>query len=422
MRSGRPCLIAVSPISPSFNRGPRTFRVERPPMRIILLLLLLSLQVWAQTPQLAQPGDYEYYVHFLGNRLLTVETSRQFWVWDVAGRKLLANPQGLQRLLNLAGNPNNRYLVATDYPSCARVYSLPEGRPLYVYQPASPVQDGSYQVQFSSDGSSMLLLGSAHGPVNCDPQVRQVDLATGREIRSYDFGHKRGNQSSILCGKNMLMARAAGTKLQLWDLKSGNKIREISLPDSGPDLRTHSEGIKCRTGNHTTLYSWEDLHKIRELEPASGIDQPAQSPDGKLSWSQDEEAFKVTRNADQKVIYQGPTSHSLEKWLTLGFQIYPNQPENRVDPVYDLEGKKIGTLPRIMIGYPDHPLITDQSGYGGPTSIYDYQKLKLLLRLPFATQPAYSPDGKILAMLTKTGVLLIDIPATLAAGKIVPLR
>ena len=50
MRSARPCLIEVSPISPSFNRGSQGYRVDPPPMRVFLPLLLLSLQVSAQAP------------------------------------------------------------------------------------------------------------------------------------------------------------------------------------------------------------------------------------------------------------------------------------------------------------------------------------------------------------------------------------
>ena len=391
-------------------------------MRTLLLFLLLTLTALAQTPQLPQPGSYEHYIQFLSNRLLGVSNSQEYWLWDLPSRRLLAHQQGGGRILDRACSPDQRYLVITDYPSLARVYSLPGFQLLYTYQPSHPNPQGSYEVHFSSDGRSMLLLGSAHGPVNCDPFVRQVDLASGREIRSYNFGNKRSNRSSLLTGKGMLMARGASTKLQLWDLKTGRKIREISVTDPVSWLGSSRDGIVCATLKHQAVYSWSDLDKLRDIpdRPPGGEATP-QSPDGRLSWKTDEDHFTVTRNADQKVIYKGPFTHSLEHWLSHGFQIYPYQPENHVDPVYDFDGQKIGTLPRIMLGYPEHRLVTDQPGYGGPITFYDYQTLKAIGHLPFGTSPRYSSDGKILAVLTRKGVLLIDIQASLQKSKLVPL-
>ncbi|MBS2035108.1 hypothetical protein JST97_08965 [bacterium] len=389
-------------------------------MKILFFLILLSLTAWSQTPQLSQPGGEESWLQFLDNRRLTVDEGNGFWLWDVGQRRLVAHPQGLKRILQLTASPDHRYLIASDYPSCARVYRFSDCRPLYAYQPQNPNPDGSYEIQFSSDGSSMLLLGASHGASNPDPRVRQVDLASGREIRSFDFGHKRANRNSILCGPRMRMARAAGTRLQLWDLKSGRQMAQSTLPENFPRLSPDAEGFVCDTGQHKALYAWDDLHKIRDLDPDLSNEQPRASPDGKLHWSKDEQFFKVTRDSDQKVIYQGPASHMLENWLSLGFQIYPNQPSNRVDPVYDFDGRKIGTLPRVMLGYPDHGLISDQPGYGGPLTLYDYRKIKPVGHLSFATPPAYSPNGKVMAVLTRKGVLLIDISATLAVGRIVP--
>jgi len=386
-------------------------------MRILLILFLLTLNVLAQTPQLPQPGGYEEYVDFLSNRLLGVSNSSEYRLWDVRTRRLLAHQTGLTRTLDRAASPDGRYLVITDYPSSAQVYALPEFRRLYTYQPVNPNADGSYEVHFSSDGRSMLLLGAAHGPVNTDSFVRQVDLASGREIRKYDFGHKRSNRSSIATGKGMRMARSAGSKLQLWDLKTGRKLKEIRLAKESSWIRSGGEGILTST---RAVYSWNDLGLVKQLPDDS--EKNPQSPDGKLSWKTSDEHFTVVRNADQKVIYQGPPTHELEQWLTLGFQIYPKQPSNRVDPVYNFDGKKIGTLPRIILGYPDHPLVTDQPGYGGPVTFYDYQKLKQIGRIPFGTSPQYSPDGKTLALLTKEGVLLLDVHASLAQGKLVPTR
>lgn len=386
-------------------------------MRILLILLLLTVSVLAQTPQLSQPGGYEHYLDFLSNRLLGVSNSREYWLWDLHTRRLLAHETGLTRVLDRGASPDGRYLVVTDYPSTAHVYALPEVRRMYTYQPQNPNPDGAYEVFFSSDGRSMLLLGSAHGPVNCDSFVRQVDLASGRETRRYDFGHKRSNRSSILTGKGMRMARGAGSKLQIWDLNTGRKLREVQVPEGISWLRQDGQGILCSGGG---IYSWDDLSLVKKVPDQSS--DSAHSPDGKLSWRKTDDHFLVVRNADQKVLYEGPTSHELEHWLSLGFQIYPRQPGNRVDPVYNFEGQKIGTLPRIMLGYPGHPLVTDQPGYGGPVVFYDYQKLRQIGRIPFGTSPQYSPDGKTLAILTKEGVLLIDIQASIARGQLVPSR
>ena len=387
--------------------------------KVIPLFLALCLRAWAQTPQLPQEGTHERYAEFLSNRLLLVSDSRRLWLWDVPGRKLLAHRTDIQDLQDRAASPDGRYLVVTEYPSCARVYALPEMRQLYKFQPARPDSDSSYNIYFGSDGRSLILLGSAHGPVSPDPWVHQIDLASGREIRGYDFGQRRGHFNSLLMGKGMVMARQVANKLQLWDLKSGKKLRETVLPDDRGSLSADPDGIRYASLGHRAIYSWQDLSRLRVLPPASD-QEPDQSPDGSLSWRKDDKHFQVVRNSDQKVIYQGPISHDLEHWLSLGFMVYPNQPGNRVGPVYDRDGKKIGVLPRVMLGYPGHDLMTDQPGYGGPVSVYDYPHLKLLGKLAFGTVPSYSPDGKLLAILTRTGVLLIDVKASLAAGKVVP--
>lgn len=391
-------------------------------MRMFLLLLLLRLPVWSQTPQLPQPGSSETWVEFIRNRWVTVNEGNGFWLWDVERRKLIAHLQGLERILELAASPDHRFLVATDYPSCARVYRLADGHPLYVYQPEHPNSQGSYEVQFSSDGRAMLLLGGSHGASNPDPRLRQIDLTSGRELRSFDFGQKRSNPNSILSGPQMRMARAAGTKLEIWDLKSGLRLAQRPLPEDYPQLSSHPEGVVCQTNHHKALYSWADLHKIRELPPPENTQPPVLSPDGKFSWSKDETSFKVTRLSDQKILYQGPPSQMLENWLSLGFQIYLNQPDTTVGPVYDFEGKELGSLPRILLGYPEHLLVTNQPGYGGPLTFYDYKKVKAIGHLAFATPPAYSADGKTMAVLTRKGVLLLDIRASLSAGKLVPCR
>lgn len=384
-------------------------------MKRFLIVGLLSLTALAQEPQLRQPGGYEHQMEYLTPSTIAVRNSKDFWIWDVQRRRLLGHQTGHERTLDMAASPDSRYLVTTDYPCLVRVYSLPGLRLLYTYQPQSPAAQSSYEVHFSSDGRSMVLLGAAHGPTVPDPRVRVVDLASGCEVRSFDFNHSRAHRSEILTGPKRRLARLAHDKLQVWDLKSGAKLKEIRLPQEYRRLHSIDGAIGC--GNET--YSWETLQQLKSFpKPPTSIDPPPLSPDGKLRFEKVNDKLTVTWVADSKVIYQHEGDRFVQ-WLSHGFQVDIQDQRKGYNPVFDQKGQKLGVLPDLMVGYPKHRLVTNVVGYGGPMKIFDYERVKEIGSLPFATAPTFSPDGKTLALLTRKGVLLLDVQASLTQGKLV---
>jgi len=214
-------------------------------------------------------------------------------VWDVmSGRELnsLAGSQGSMMasagVFFLAFTPDNRLVTASD---AIRIWDLSTGRELQslaLTDPSLAGFGGDGGMTLSPDGTQ-LFLGIQHG----EPQIKVIDLASGREDRHIKLPEDDVDvlQLAFNAEGHLLAAGINNKRLKLWDL-TAKKEQEL-----GPTTKDYSQIKFSRDGRlfalseNYTVKVW-DVATLRELSPLkvpnSGAFTASQS-DAFMSFSED---------------------------------------------------------------------------------------------------------------------------------------
>jgi WD40 repeat protein len=396
----------------------------------ILLFLLLVAPVWADpVAQLSYPGAEEMGVALSrdGKKALVL-TDHEVPVWDVTSRQLIRKPKGFVRVTSASFSPDGKRVAVGDYPRYFGVFDSSNGmKKLWDYHGKwtggkDPQDAGGYDVRFSPDGSYLLAAGSSHGAQEGDTTVRLFDK-NGRLLHEFPQwgGRSHGsgrNLSFSLDGKFLL--RGEKKRLEVYSLPSGKKQTEIVLPGDFVRAETHPKGALCTFDVpdrplSTRLFTIPDLKDLYPNNNQAGI--PFQQPGGLLIWGSKDGKLEIS--LDGLTVFQGGLDDSLRCWVEGGGCVITNDVGEST--VLDAKGQKLGAAGTFMtIG--KSGTLGVSIGYGNPTKIYNLQTGKLIGQLAFASGVVFSEDGTRFATVTKSGVLLIDVLASVQQSKLVPLR
>src|SRR6185503_12645170 len=190
-------------------------------------------------------------------------------VWDVLSGRELASLAGAQgSMLASAGvyfiafASDTRLVTASD---AIRVWDLSTGRELQSLQLTEPSMSGftgsDGGMTLSPDGTKLFI-----GIESVDPQIKVLDLATGREERNFKLPEDQIDvlQLSFNPESHLLVAGIRNKKLKLWNLSS-KKEQEL-----GPTVKEFSQVKFSRDGRllalseNYTVKIW-DTATLREL-------------------------------------------------------------------------------------------------------------------------------------------------------------
>src|SRR5258705_13620608 len=192
-------------------------------------------------------------------------------VWDViTGRELqtLAGPQGSIAssfgVYFLAFASDNRLVTVSD---SVRVWDLATGRALLTLEKSALDVSGftgsDSGIVLSADGKQIALISE-----DPRPAVRILDLATGREVRSFNLPDKQieSIQLSFTADGQLLAAGTIDKQLKTWNLTSKSER------DVGPTAKDFPQLKLSRDGR---LLALSENYTVRLREVATGRELPA---------------------------------------------------------------------------------------------------------------------------------------------------
>lgn len=330
--------------------------------KVLTLLLLMTIASWAEpAAQLRASGlpDHEVYPYFnASGSHLTLDAHDELRVWDLSHFRLLKHTK-VKGLISHDLSPDGRYLAISSRPRKIQVLDLRSGEPVFNFSGLKPTEnEGAYSISFSPNGEYLSAFGSGGARENCDRTLRVWRTADWQRVG---------------------MGVAKETRWWGW--------LEVKWTPWNQLAHLQSEGKEL------DLYDPVGLHLARTVPlELKGINLRSESEALVVisAGEVDEIALQRLGSAD--------TEPSLERHSdgqTLG--------ERRVTRVAD----NLWMLP---------------NGYGGPTTFYAGQPLEGLGSLRWACPTTLSRDGRLLALATREGVLILDLEKTLSQGKLTPYK
>jgi WD40 repeat protein/uncharacterized caspase-like protein len=239
-------------------------------------------------------------------------------VWDVlSGRELqrLAGAQGSVMgalgVYFIAFASDNRLVTVSD---AARIWDLSTGRELRAIesgmQPVAGFNGSDGGLTLSPDGTQLMLLND-----EVDPEVRVIEIASGREVRRAKLGD---NQIDSLASAfnpegHLLAAGITKNRFKLWDL-TANKDRELgpTTKDYSP-VRFSRDGRLVALSENYTVRIW-DTTTFRELPalkvPNSGAFTSMQA-DALINFSDDGKRIATGGFDTDTIIWETDTGKRL---------------------------------------------------------------------------------------------------------------
>lgn len=374
---------------------------------LALLLLLAGLAVAEPTPQFPQSvREGEAFLDWsqTGQRILA-QDDEHVWVHDLETMKTQAF--STRRLYTAELDPQDQLLAIASYPCALQVYDWRRGQRLWEFQGPKGPGEGSYQPSFSPDGRYLMVSSASHGRNNLDPWVRIFEARSGKLVRKWSW--ITSHAVSVGWTSDGAVVKTDGKFLASFNVASGEKIAAragelISLGSRVKGQPTVTYGDPLKKSHFARIQS-SKLELVEEDSPAS---EPAlTSPDGQLVRTT-EAPFQVRRQ-DGTVVWSG--QNTFQSWTDDGFAV---NNEGKTE-FYRSDGTLLGTVNAEYLILGKSRLAYTALGYGGPLGFYDVKTYTTLLELPYATMPKLSPDESKLAMLSRKGVLILDVPATLQA-------
>lgn len=375
---------------------------------VVLLLFLAALALAEPTPQFPQPvREGESFLEWsaTGRRILASD-DKHLWVHDLESIK--TQTFSVRTTFYAAElDPQEQLLAITSYPCALQVYDWRRGQRLWEFQGPSGPQEGSYQPAFSPDGRYLMISSASHGRNKLDPWVRVFEARSGKLVRKWNWltSHAVG----VGWTSDGAVVKADGKFLASFDLATGAKkasraeeLISLGSPVKGQPTVTYGDPLKK---SHFASIQSSSLELV-ELDSPSY--EPARtSPDGQLVLTT-EMPIQVKRQ-DGTVVWSG--QNVFNNWTDDGFAV---DNEGKTE-FYRSDGTLLGTVNAEHLILGKTRLAYSGFGYGGPLGLYDVKTYTTLLELPYASMPRYSPDESKLAFLTRKGVLILDVAATLQA-------
>lgn len=403
-------------------------------LRWFLLSLLLALPAIGEPqPQLPVTAGYEHQVLISPDaRNVLLAASKDVWLWDAETFKLKRKMQNLERVYTQQFSPDGRYLAVSDYPRWFGLFDVRgsnyekswEFRDTW-NQPGEKQDAGAYEAHFSSDGKYLLLIGGAHGAQQADHVVRLLRTSDGKVLREYPYwgGGRRYDSYRNFAFSDYPdgFLRASHDKLQLLEVPSGEKVREVRVGGEVTGVKPWEGGVAVHhyvDGGTRHVLSHYEVPSLKLLQRC-GSDEvfPRQTVGGDLRWERSDGKLSVLKG--KKVVYQGRETDRVRRWVPGGGFVIETDSEKEL-LLFDQEGKKLGLLDAFSSF--KGPLALAVPGYGGPGEVVDLKSGKKIGKFEFTSGMNLSTDGKMLAVALKNGVLLIDIPASIKAGSLVPAK
>jgi len=155
-----------------------------------------------------------------GQRAVTGGADRGLWVWDLKRqREIKCIPGHRDRICCLAFAPEGQRVLSSSLDQSVRLWDIDTGLEIKCLD-----RQTNRSAAFAHDGRSVLCGGLRDG------RLRLLDVASGREIRSF-----AGHDDWVVCvafasdGK-VALSGGLDRSIKLWDVASGQLLREFALP------------------------------------------------------------------------------------------------------------------------------------------------------------------------------------------------
>jgi WD40 repeat protein/uncharacterized caspase-like protein len=324
-------------------------------------------------------------------------------VWDVLSGRELASLAGAQgSMLASAGvyfiafASDTRLVTASD---AIRVWDLSTGRELQSLQLTEPSMSGfngsDGGMTLSPDGTKLFI-----GIESVDPQIKVLDLATGREERNFKLPEDQIDvlQLSFNPESHLLVAGIRNKKLKLWNL-SAKKEQEL-----GPTVKEFSQVKFSRDGR---LLALSENYSVKIWDTATLRELPVLKVPNSGAFAAQADAF-MSFSEDGKRIATGGFDTDLIVWETE-------------------TGKRLSTLSgRTNMAYNVAFSADGNELSSGGRTRWDLRTGRGIRTTPDTAEKTYgvsSPDGRLLALMkaNTSQVSLVESPGgkqlqTLEAG------
>jgi WD40 repeat protein len=225
-----------------------------------------------------------------GRRLITAGVVQfSISLWDVPTGQLLDQDvvQTGGPVRQLALSPDGQMIAETDGPAAAiRVYSIHQKWPFLYGLPHDEdrltyASDGGIEMVFSADGTRLASVGWFGG-------VYLWDMKTGKLIHKWATSHRYNSLGLSLSLDGRLLAAAGDETISLWDVQSGDLVRQIAPSENKwVSLAFSPDGRILAAGRGGTIQLWEvgtgqRVGLVSVGQEGGGITKAAFSHDGKL--------------------------------------------------------------------------------------------------------------------------------------------
>lgn len=345
-----------------------------------------------------------------GDTIAAASAEGSVWLWPtLVGKRdvvLRGHTQWSYRLTQL---PNRRVLSSgTDG---LRLWDLETGRLLRAFG----TRHGSFALGATADGKRCLTGEYAQNGI-----VHLYDLDTGAEVKSF-----RGHTGYVwvtlfLPGETTILTGATDGKLLVWDVATGEKLREFEATGDisrcgavSPNGRWLATGDARKTGKGGTIRIW-DLKEGKSLrsfgEYPSEVTSVAWSPDGKrllaTAFDRTIRVWDPDQGKEQLRLTQ-PTAVDAAAWLPDGKRLLSTAHDG--DNLVRLWDSTTGKELRQFTGHAGPPisvavapdgqtaLTTSKEGHIRQWCLGSLEPTVLRGHEGEVWSVAFSPDGKLLA-------------------------
>ncbi len=231
--------------------------------------------------------------------------------------------------------PAAREEKAPDKERAVRDDSLPKGALVRLGDARFRAGLGVVQtLAFSADGKTLLSVDGYYEP----SAARFWDVATGQQVRAVSLPKSKLGDKAILSADHRLVALEAESDIRspsdddkprlpesvnvidVWDLKSGQRLQRLQVPGRGPHSFSFSPDGKMLASRHTggviVLWDCTTGRKVKQLQ-APGADAGEQGSRGSVAWSPAGKLLAAAQAAGPRLDYTAPPPGTIVHFWTV---------------------------------------------------------------------------------------------------------